>query len=392
MDFLELQKKFNLFALNDVVKGTVASADSEKLNIKLAGGAMAAMNYALYQEYEGKGIKLKAGKGIEGVVVNIIDGIPYLVLSENFVLTGKPQKGFIKFSGPHGIVVSFEFDEKIIGYYQSADTLDILAENTPVMCDDLKKAEDYYTIGKIELCLPPVFKPEKTAPKKNSKLRPIQEVFKMPEDWSDEYIKKHFTDSQCRESKEEFRLGRCYIASPHSMPNLAILRDDIKAQIVERHGYDPKPGEKMLIRITKITAFGQMEAEILDVPSKEYIAWFYEQRDKEGVSEAAKIDRIKNGFNFSQKDNKLFAIAMKNGSECKFQQYWLGFLHEVRIKNGVPFYENRAVPFIKVKLIDSDVEFSENDIVYCRLHFIEKKDDQVIFTAKVEYAEHADFV
>lgn len=387
-----MQKKFNLFALNDVVKGTVASADSEKLNIKLAGGAMAAMSYALYQDYEEKGIKLKAGKGIEGIVTDIIEGIPYLVLSENFVLTGKPQKGFVKFSGPHGIVVNFEFDEKIIGFYQSSKTLDILAENTPVICEDLKKADDYYKIGKLELDVKMPPKPEKPAPKKGPKMRPLQEVYKMPQDWSDEYIKKTFTDSNWRETKAEYRLGGCYIVQRDAMPNLVIFRDNIKGQITERNGHDPKPGESLLVRITKITAFGQIETEILDVPSKEYITWFYEQREKQGMFEEEPRQKIKNGFNFSQKDNKLFAIAMKNGSECKFQQYWLGFLHEIRIKNGVPFYETRAVPFIKVKLIDSEITYQENDIVYARLHFIEIKGDQVTFTVQVEYAEHADFV
>lgn len=214
----------------------------------------------------------------------------------------------------------------------------------------------------------------------------------MPEDWSDEYIKQCFTDSQWRESKEEFRLGRCYIASRHAMNNLAILRDDIKAQITERNGYDPKAGERMLIRITKITPFGQMEAEILDVPDKEYITWFYEQREKEGRPNTETRQIIKNGFNFSVKNNTLFATAMQNGSCHRFQQYWLGFLYEVRIKNGVPFFENRVVPYIKVKLVDSDVLYQENDMVYARIHYIERSGDLVTFTVQIEYAEHADFV
>lgn len=384
--FLELQKKFNLFAKNSVVRGTIVSADSEKLNIKLNGGAMAAMTTVLYQSYEQKGVKLKAGRGIEGIIADIIDGIPYLTLSENFILTNKPQKAFVKISGPQGIVVGFEFDENIIGFYQSDKPLAILTEKAPVICSNLTKEKDYYKIGKLEECK------EKTAPEseklianKPTTLKSLQSLYKMPEDWTDEYIKEHFSDSKFCLNKEEFYLGRCYIATRDSMPTVVTFRDNIKGQVTKSNGHDPKAGENLLVRIVNISTFGQMSVEILDVPNKEYSLWFREQKANESSPENVKRPVIKNNFNFSVKDEEIFAVSMRNGSLHRLGQYWLGFVHEVPIKNGVPFYANRQVPFIKVKLIDSDVHYQEGDIVYARLHFIEEKGETVTFTVQVEY-------
>lgn len=388
--FLELQKKFNLFAKNSVVRGTIVSADGEKLNIKLIGGAMAAMTTVLYQSYEQKGVKLKAGRGIEGIIVDIIDGIPYLTLSERFILTNKPQKAFVKISGPQGIVVGFEFDENIIGFYQSDKPLAILTEKTPVICSNLTKEKDYYKIGKLE-----EYK-EKTAPetekpisKKPTTLKSLQELYKMPKDLPNEYIKDHLSNSNCCESREEFRLGKCYIAKRDAHQPLVILRDNIKGQVTKSNGHDPKSGDNLLVRIVNISTFGQIEVEILDVPNKEYVLWFYEQREKEANPQDKKPSKIKNGFDFSEQDKKLFATAMNNGSIHQFHQYWLGHLYEVPIKNGAPFFETRAVPFIKVKLIDWDIFYQEGDIVYARLHFIEEKGETVTFTVQVEYAEQS---
>lgn len=394
----DLQQKFCLYAVGDCLKATVHSIINKEPKLSLKGGGVGIITVDKNDFYRRQGLKIKIGDSVDVEIVDINDGIPTLLLSPNYIFANTPQTGVCKIIGTQGLLVEFDWENNLPGYYEfkgsKTPDADLLEPGRKVECSGVKLEEDFYSIRSIR-----VITPEEEArnlaritaqkePEDFQIATPYSTYddgeFEFPKPWNADAIKKTLSGSTMAQSENGIYLvGHCYLAQPNEKPDQVNLDDRQRAKIRNRHGLTPKAGEYILVRIIKIYTFGWMDVEFEEVPDKAYVEKF-----QRAFAKAKRDLRVvtKNGFKFNFRDDKVFKEGHGNNSEICCQQFWLGFLYEVNIKNGLPCFENRKLGKLDVKLIDSDInQFSENDTVYAQVVFIEPKDNKAILTVKVLY-------
>lgn len=393
----ELMQRFSLYAVGDCLKATVHSIVNKEPKLSLKGGGVGIITVDKNDIYCRLGLKLKVGDSVDAEIFDINDGIPSLLLSANYVFANTPQIGTCKIVGTQGLLVEFDWENNIPGYFEFKGNVphqDLLEPGKKVECSGVRLESDFYSIKSIR-----VITPEEEARNlvrlaaqrgaedfQSSTPYPVYDDgdFEFPKPWKDEEIKRTLGASTMLQSENGiYHVGHCYLAQLNEKPDQVNLDDRQRAKVKNRNGLTPRAGEFILVRITKIYTFGWMDVEFEEIPDKAYVEKF--QRAFLKLKKDLRVV-TKNGFKFNFRDNNVFKEGMKANSENCVEQFWLGFLYEVSIKNGLPCFENRRLGRLDVKLVDSDInQFSENDTVYAQVVFIEPKEDKAILTVKVLY-------
>lgn len=399
---LELQKKFNLFKIGDKRQGNVFSVIDGAVQVKLLGGAIGIIKAETNDFYFRQGINLKIGNVIEVEIIDINDGVYYLILPTQYIFSNSYQKAEVKFSGTQAVVVEFPWQEMInIGLYNPSNGVEpgfqALDEGTRVICRGLRLTEDYYEIRELALDTESQIVPEieEIQEKDEEEFEDVSEPtgFEIPEPWSDEKIKE-VAKQESLVQKGVYKLGEIYLCKCSFNGNLVKFSDGNFATMRKKNGFAPVKGEDLLVRIIRIYPFGEYkDVEVLDIVNKDYVKYFKKVRSRNLLPEQAD-PRHKNrtvsydcGFKFGERDNEIYKEGMKNKSEDHFEKYWLGFLYKVPVKSSKPvFYDNNGAN-ITVKLIENDdVVFMSGQIAFCRLHFIENNKGKVTLTVQVEFS------
>lgn len=396
---LELQKKFNLFNLGDHRQGIVISIINNSPQIKLKGGALGFVSSESNDYYLRNGINLKIGNVVDVEVIDVVNGVPRLTLISEYVFSNSLQKALVKFAGTQGIVVEFPWKDMLnIGFYAPDkgvdNTLSLLDEGDRVVCKGLIAEPEYYRINELSIDNEQEVvesEPELEAVKENEVISEPDD-FQIPKAWDKEQIEKVASQDSLIK-KGVYCLGEVYLCR-QGKGDLVFFADGNRASIKRRNGFAPVENEDLLVRIIRIYPFGDYkDVEVLDVVNKDYVKYFKKVRLSSLLPEAAdsryqnRKVYIENGFKFGERDNSIYKDGMQNKSEDHFEKYWLGFLYKVFVKNGKPsFCDNNGVG-INIKTIDSDdVYFQNGDVVFCRLHYVEKKGNKVTLTVQVLFS------
>ncbi len=394
ISIIELQKKFSLFNVGDKRQGVIVSEVNGEIQVKLQGGALGFINANNLDFYKRSGINLSVGRGFEFEISDIKSGIPYLILSAEYIFANSYHKARVRFSGTQGVVVEFDWNKALnIGFYNPVlglpDEFTVLEENTPVVCKGLTPRQDFYEVDTMQLDE----LPENIEEEASDEVDDTE--FDFPSKWNDDEVRQYIKDHGGFLSKGAYKVGECYIASI-VRGQLIKFKDDSKATIKQKadNQLQPIEGDKVVVRLLKIYDFGDMkEVELLNIVDEKYCRWFSKKQNKQFLPECADAKQknrhsvIDSGFVFGQRDDSVFNEGKKNGSEISFERYWLGFLYKAKVKNRYPvLLDNLAQP-IQITLVENPdySVLSDEDIVFVRLLFIKKEGTSVHFTMRVEF-------
>lgn len=85
-------------------------------------------------------LNIRIGSMLEVQVAELQDGIPVFIPSDKEMFK-RPQKATVKHAAPHGVVVVFDYKDKI-GYYSVADMIPIFKENQKVVAEGIELVQD----------------------------------------------------------------------------------------------------------------------------------------------------------------------------------------------------------------------------------------------------------
>lgn len=149
---LDLQKKFSLFEIGDVECARVVSLEDKNdwIQLKTAGGCIGQMSMEWSEP-----LNIRIGSMLEVQVAELQDGIPVFIPSDKEMFK-RPQKATVKHAAPHGVVVVFDYKDKI-GYYSVADMIPIFKENQKVVAEGIELVQDtdgdYFKVNKLSLMM-----------------------------------------------------------------------------------------------------------------------------------------------------------------------------------------------------------------------------------------------
>lgn len=361
---IEMQKRFNLFAVGDAVEGNVLSINKEKTEVKTFGGCFGFAESASEQ--------LKIGSPVKMKVVRIEDGIPVFEFDKDFLFMLSPQTGKILLAGTRGIVVRFA--EGVLGYYPveevKPEISETAAEGRKVICRSSRKADNCFIIDSLEFS-PPDCEETSVLAEKIEEPEPCD----VP-DWAEDLRQKALAGgSQTRFGK--LVLGYCYTAKVYKKETgIVKIIDGHKAQIVGKIPCPKKNGTEVFVRLVNIGRYGRLNAEIVRF-SSEHEKMIRRVMEREFNSGAK--------FDFENGDEKVFAEAMRNHSEKVYGRYKLAKLYSVTVHNGVPYFEG-PTPDIEID-VETDANgftFKENDIVFARIMYM-KIDMETKFKVRIEH-------
>lgn len=386
---LELQKKFNLFKVGDKRQGMIVSEINDSMQVKLQGGVLGYIDAQSKENYSKAGIFLSVGRSLEFEIAEIKSGIPYLVLTEQYVLCNSEHKARVRCLGTQGVVVEFLWNRTPnIGFYSPKQGLPkelfCLEENDKVLCKGLHQEQDYYLVEKIRL------EPQEEVVDEE-KLK----VFELPESWSDEQARKYVSENGGFLSKGAYQVGKCYVGTALKRPFVQ-FSDGSKASITKINNDKEFPfnGDKILVRMLKIYEFGDLkDVELLDIVDDEYVQLFTQKQDKKFLPELLDTKQknrhttVDSGYIFGQRDDEIFNEGKTSGSEVSFERYWLGFLYIAKIQDGQPVLLDNGGNRIAIELIENlDYSvLSDENVAFVRLHYIKKEAQKVTFTMNVEF-------
>lgn len=364
MNAIDVQKRFNLFAVGDTVKGTVLSINKDRTEVKTFGGCFGFVD----DVHE----KLENGSSVEMNVVGIEDGLPVFEFDPDFLFTLSPQTGEARFVGTRGIVV--EFSNGALGYYPAEDGLAELAETIKekqkIICGCSRKVDDYFLID--SLAFPPPEAEEPPVEKEKVEDLPVYDVPDWPEDLKQKALNN---GSQARFGK--LILGYCYLAKVYKKETgIVRLFDGHKAQVVGKSLCPSQKGTEVFVRLVNIRSHARLNVEIINLSPKhqEMIRRVMEREFNTSAN-----------FDFNNGDEKIFAAAMNNCSEKAYGRYKLAMLYSVPIRNGVPWFEEQTPGVeIEVEVEANGFSFKENDIVFARITYM-KIDLETKFKVRIEH-------
>lgn len=381
---LELQKKFNLFQVGDKLKGNIVSVTDDSPQLNLVGGALGFISPENNKHYADNGIMLKVGNSLDVEVCEITEGIPFLKLPDEFVRLNSVKRAVVKFSGTRALVV--EFFDKIhpnIGLYSPLDIpeqgLPLLNPGTMILCKgvNLDESGEYRTIEEIKVDLG--IEADKPA------------GFEIPAPWDEAEITAAAVHGSILQ-KGAYRLGEVYIGR-FDGSRFVVFDDKTKAMIKNMNSHSPSQDDYLLVRIIKLCDFGDFkDVEVLGVVNKDYVKYFKKVRPKQLIPSVKPTGKKREdvydcGFNFSQRDNRVFSEGVKGGSPERFEKYWLGFLYKAEVIGGSPVFTYNSGFRINVRLLENeDVIFMDGQVVFCRLCYIENNKGKVTLTVRPEFS------
>lgn len=410
---LILQQKFSFFAVGDSCTASVFSVNDNKVNLRTKGGIIVAIAMEKYEIYVNWGLKLQVGNSIKGVVDEIIEGIPYITLNEIELINAHPQPAVVLLAGPRGIVLSLNANPTILAIYQPQEGTLIeqeWSEKDKVFCKGITFENDAYHIQELsQINIPAGIKKEPVysvrqkmvaAPVVKVEEIPNPNNYTLPKSLTEEDFSKALQGGSLSQANG-FSLGECYIGKLVPDTFLINLSEKQKARVVNRNAYCNLPSNaNAVVRILKIymAGFTCMDCVLVNA-EPDYVEWFEKNggrtlkklASKTPTKKGFKVENVreKNGFTFGKRDLDIYNEGRNAGSEESFEQYWLGYLLEVPVVDGKPYFVNRAGVNIEVDLIDSDVVFKTGETVYVRLCFISVKGKEVKFTVQVLYTEES---
>lgn len=360
INLLDLQKKFRLFQLGDVVEGTVISVE-ETVRVKTSGGVLGVL-----EKNEMLG-ELLPGNKIEAVVKAFVDeNIPVFEPTLNFLITRKPQQAVVKFASPRAVVVAFDINPDWIGCYEPQtmpEELSGLIPDDRVIASEITPGEDYFKIGQLQKSL----KISVPAPKKPSV------VF---EDWDDEKIKEISAQGSSKIWRK-IRLGKVYIGEIYTRSEV-ILPGEVHGFL--NSGLFPDDALRFSVRVIFINKEDKrITVEFLKSESQTETAPTAGKSVKSLLNEERKTD---GGVLLNHRDDSVYHIGKRMGSLNKIKGCWLGFTYRVNVTDGRPnlsFCEKRQKNEreedrynLKINVIvDSAVaKYQEGDIVFIQVKML----------------------
>lgn len=138
------------------------------IQLKTAGGCIGQMSMEWSEP-----LNIRIGSMLEVQVAELQDGIPVFIPSDKEMFK-RPQKATVKHAAPHGVVVVFDYKDKI-GYYSVADMIPIFKENQKVVAEGIELVQDtdgdYFKVNKLSLVMEDKTAVAKVVPSAKSQTR-----------------------------------------------------------------------------------------------------------------------------------------------------------------------------------------------------------------------------
>lgn len=374
----QLQQKFNLFQVGDVVSGTIVSIDG-MAKVKTTGGCYGMLVCNIPD-------CLGISHAVEVEVKEVIDGIPAFVFTKGFLFDKVWQNATVCFAGPRAIIVEFDEYPETYGAYEPATglapELQKLTAGDKVICHELKKGDfcrEYYGIGRVkikpaEAAVPAVTekKPDKPEKTDNDLLKP----------WPKEKIEEVFKKGS-RKMYGKVSLGKVYLVTPYGKSGKEVQFPD--GQVGDLNVSFPKAWPRAMVRVVFISQGNRPRAELIrgeiEPPSQN------EAAGSKAASPKAKTQSPKNGKN-KYRNEEVFSAALAKGSCYRAGGYWLGYNYKVEVKNGSPYFApaNQDPKNILERarvIVKGGASFNEGDYVCAEIAFIRREGTTHNYTFEV---------
>ena len=352
MDLIKKQQRFSsyLFHVGMTDEVTVIPSSGDEIRVQSAGGCFGILS---------PGYNFPLGTLITATVTEIIDGMPIFKPTEEWLLARTPQKGWVVFFTPRGVVV--ELKENTYAVYQPAQGLSeelqaTLKEGREVEVRGLTKTSEGTYEAQALKVIPEAEKP-------------------LPEDpmapWSEEKIAEAAKISA--KVWGPFRLGKVIIVEVKDSETAQLSKGGM---VTLKEGKFPQYIKRAFVRVVNI-----------DKTSKKVLVEFI-KADNTKPEKPAFVTKAEDSTAVGYRNDAIVQKAKAMGSlwfAGPNQMYKLGFNYRVKMEAGVPTFEDRACPAFTFNVVIDDrcqEHIADGEDVICRVNHISRQ-SQVSFTFNV---------
>lgn len=366
----QLQQKFNLFQVGDVVNGSIVTISESNAKVKTTGGCYGIILGKIPET-------LVESSAVEVVVREIKDGLPIFGFTQDFLFDKIKQDATVCFSSPRAVIVEFDSRPETYGSYEPAGgiapELQSLTAGDKVIVSELKNSvnRECYGVGKLEI------KPVETAAAVGEKKtdKPEKSENDMLKPWPKEKIDEVFRKGS-RKMYGKVVLGKVYTVTPYGKSGKEVQFPD--GQVGDLNVSFPKAWPRAMVRVVFISQSNRPRAELIRG-----------EADPVSDNPALKAKRTsskddKNKF----RNDEVFRGALAKGSCYRAGGYWLGYNYKVEVKDGSPYFApaNQDPKNILERarvIIKGGVMFNEGDVVCAEVAFIRREGTTHNYTFEV---------
>lgn len=375
----QLQQKFNLFQVGDVVSGSIITISEGSAKVKTTGGCYGVIIGKIPDT-------IIESSAVEVIVSDIKDGLPVFTFTQDFLFDKIKQDATVCFASPHAVIVEFDSRPETYGSYEPsggiAPELQKLTSGDKVTVSELKTGalcQEYFSIGKLEIKSAEAAVPAVTEKKPDRLERTDNDLLKP---WPKEKIEEVFKKGS-RKMYGKVSLGKVYLVTPYGKSGKEVQFPD--GQVGDLNVGFPKAWPRAMVRVVFISQGNRPRAELIRGEMEP--ASSNEAAGTKAASPKAKTQSPKNGKN-KYRNEEVFSAALAKGSCYRAGGYWLGYNYKVEVKNGSPYFApaNQDPKNILERarvIIKGGVTFKEADTVCAEIAFIRREGTTHNYTFEV---------
>lgn len=392
---LELQKKFDLFQIGDVISGMAQKKEKEKIWVKCVGGAWGYIPKSTMLEYQRTGVNIKQEQEYQFLVDNIDEGIPVLELPLSEMLKNSLMKGKVKISTSHKVVISLYIDNKeYYGIYtikpEDASILP-LKEETNILCKNMEMStsDDVFIVKEIQPLINPENKSDQNAIQDKPEKK--EQVFSMPQSWTQEQVLAAAKDGII--SIGAMKIGEYYIVTVGKNGRF-FFEDGRYALQDETDDFSQNlwEGDTYLAVVSFISEYKKIYIKLIQQVDKSYIEQFNKLQNVDYrpifCSRKTNFVCIKHGCFFGVRNEEVVSAAKAQNSLNCFERYWLGFCYEADVTKGQIFLQKNDNTEFPATIKNKPKYFSKANYAIFEVVNIQATENGTMVEVDVKYCDN----